>query len=259
MENAPDLPLSLWRFCRQSLFREYGWQFFRHVALPHPLRTVRAMRAAAVLVVSGDRIQVSAAKSAPEFGGAGAIVGIGFCLKPTDPPCPSGRFNHDCACLEGPDPADVRNLPAPCRTCAIRELGLLTLRTGAAFYIMTSARDILFDVYFPALAQQTFATGLFVLCRYSLRPFAVGLLAAGIHGQMWPFATGDCRDYPTWLRADRGDKTERTEIAAPDRRTIREFLHATAPAMPPTARFEKRGQVLFPLPGPAAQETRRLD
>lgn len=252
MENVPAIPLGLWSFCRRSLFREYGWQFFLRIALPHPLRTARAVRAAAALDVSGDSVPVPAADPAPAFGGPRAIVGAGFCLKPTDPPCPSGRFNHDCACLERPDPADAREWPAPCRACAIRELGLLALRTGAAFYIMTSARDILFDVYVPALARRTFATGLFVLCRYSLRPFATGLLAAGIHGRMFPFATGDCRDYPTWLRADRGDKTERTEIAAPARRTIREFLLAAAPAAPPAARFEKRGPLLFPLAAPAA-------
>jgi hypothetical protein len=24
------------RFCLRSLLREYGWQFFRHIAAPHP-------------------------------------------------------------------------------------------------------------------------------------------------------------------------------------------------------------------------------
>ena len=250
MDNAPDLPLSLWRFCRQSLFREYGWQFFRHVALPHPLRTIRAMRAAAALDVSGDMIPVPAADPAPGFGGPGAIVGVGFCLKPTEPPCPSGRFNHDCAFLENFRRGAAAEVPAPCRLCAIREYGLLSLRAGAAFYVMTSARDILLDVFAPALAASTFAAGAFALCRYSLRPFAVGLRAAGVRGWMWSFASGDCRDYPTWLRADNGDKPDRTEIAAPDCQTFREFLRAAAQAAPP-ARFDKRGNVLHPRTEPA--------
>ena len=115
---------------------------------------------------------------------------------------------------------------------------------------MTSARDILLDVFAPALDRGTFAAGAFALCRYSLRPFAVGLLAAGVRGWMWAFATGDCRDYPTWLRADNGDKPDRTEIAAADRQSFRDFLRAAAQAAPP-ARFEKRGNVLHPRTVPA--------
>ena len=248
METVAHLPpLSLWSFCRHSLFREYGWHFFWRFGLPHPVRTIRAVRTAAALDVSGTQVVLPAQAAAPSFSGPRAIIGVGFCLKPLEPPCPSGRFNHDCAFLEGLAGSGSRETPAPCRQCVIRELGLLALRTGAACYIMTSARDILFDLYLPALANRTFATGLFVLCRYSLRPFAVGLLAAGIHGRMWPFETGDCRDYPTWLRADRGDKAERTGISTAHLQTIREFLLAAPPAQARAAGFAKRGQILFPV------------
>lgn len=251
MENiVPAPPPSLWSFCRHSLFREYGWQFFLRLVLPYPVRTVQALRTAAALDVSGEMMPLPAAGPEPPFGGPRAIVGVGFCLKPLEPPCPSGRFNHDCAFLESLAHAGARETPAPCRECVIRELGLLALRTGAAFYLMTSARDILRHVYIPASASRTFATGLFVLCHYSLRPFAAGLLAAGIRGRLWPFATGDCRDYPTWLRADRGDKAERTEISAASLRTIRDILLAAPPAPARAAGFEKRGQVLFPRAAP---------
>ena len=112
---------------------------------------------------------------------------------------------------------------------------------------MTSAQDILLDVFAPALDEGRFTAGLFTLCRYSLRPFAVGLLAGGVRGWMFPFEQGDCRDYQTWLKADRGTKEERTEINPPNRSAIREFLRAAAPDSPPAAGFEKRGNVLFPL------------
>ena len=253
--TAQPLQISLWRFCRHSLFREYGWRFFLRLALPRPIKTIRAMRAAAALDVAGDEVVLPAGDFAPGEDGAHAIVGVGFCLKPLNPPCPSGRFNHDCLCLEHPAGADGRAVPAPCRDCVIRELGLLALRAGVAFYIMTSARDILCDLYVPARTRRTFAAGLFVLCRYSLRPFAAGLLVAGIRGRMWPFDRGDCRDYPTWLRADRGEKNERTEISAANLRRIREVLLAAAPARPPGTRFEKRGQILFPLAAPAGTGT----
>jgi hypothetical protein len=241
-------PANLLAFCGRSLFREYGWSFFRRIAWPHPVKTARAVRAAAALDVSGGLVDVPG--PAVTFGGARCIVGVGFCLKPLDPPCPSGRFNHDCAFLENFRGGAPTEVPAPCRSCAIRECGRLALRAGAAFYVMTSARDILLDVFAPALDRGTFAAGAFALCRYSLRPFAVGLLAAGDRGWMWAFASGDCRDYPTWLRADNGDKPDRTEIAAADRQSFRDFLRAAAQAAPP-ARFEKRGNVLHPRTVPA--------
>jgi hypothetical protein len=67
------------------------------------------------------------------------------------------------------------------------------LRAGSAFYVMTSARDILGDVYVPALERRRFATGLFVLCRYSFGPFAVGVLASGMSARLLPLGSGDCR------------------------------------------------------------------
>ena len=243
-------PASLLAFCGRSLLREYGGQFFRRIALPHPLKTVRALRGACALDVSGGEVAVPAAEPERPFGGPRSIVGVGFCLKPLDPPCPSGRFNHDCAFLESGPRSGTGAMPAPCRACVLREFGLLALRADAAFYVMTSAKDILLDVFVPALAAGTFTAGAFALCRYSLRPFAVGLLAADVRGWMWAFETGDCRDYPTWLRADGGDKPDRTEIAAPDRQSLREFLRAAAAEPPRAARFEKRGHVLHPRAEP---------
>ena len=61
---------------------------------------------------------------------------------------------------------------------------------------MTSARDILDDVYVPALEDRRFTTGLFVLCRYSFKPFAVGVVASGMSATLLPLNEGDCRDYP---------------------------------------------------------------
>ena len=237
----------MWTFCLHSLFREYGWQFFRRIALPHPVKTAKAVAASGALDFSGDVTALGAEASERVFGGAKSIVGVGFCLKPLDPPCPSGRFNHDCRYLESLPRSEAGEIPAACRQCAIREIGTLALRAGAAVYVMTSAQDILLDVFAPALDEGRFTAGLFTLCRYSLRPFAVGLLAGGVRGRMFPFEQGDCRDYQTWLKADRGTKEERTEINPTNRSAIREFLRAAAPDSPPTAGFEKRGNVLFPL------------
>ncbi len=238
----------MWAFCWHSLFREYGWQFFRRIVWPHPVKTAKAVRASGALDYTGDRTAVGAADSEQTFGGARSLVGVGFCLKPLDPPCPSGRFNHDCRFLETLPRSEADEIPAACRSCAIREIGTLALRAGAAVYVMTSAQDILLDVFAPALNESRFTSGLFTLCRYSLRPFAVGLLAGGVRGWMFPFEKGDCRDYPTWLRADRGTKEERTELKPSNRTAIREFLRAAAQKPAAASGFEKRGHVLFPLP-----------
>ena len=234
-------------FCWHSLFREYGWQFFRRVAGPHPVKTIRAVRASGALDFSGDRTAVAAEEPGWSFGGPRSIVGVGFCLKPLDPPCPSGRFNHDCQALENLHRSEESELPAACWSCAIREIGALALRAGAACYVMTSAKDILLDLFAPALDAGRFSAGLFVLCRYSLRPFAVGLLAGGVRGWMFPFEKGDCRDYRTWLQADRGIKEERTEIKPANRGAIRDLLRAAAHAPPFAPGFEKRGNILHPL------------
>lgn len=236
----------MWEFCLHSLVREYGWQFFWRVALPHPVRTARAVRGSRALDLAGGMVARSAEGPERRFGGARSIVGLGFCLKPMEPPCPAGRFNHDCAYLENLPHAVASAIPPACRRCAIREIGILALNAGAAVYVMTSAKEILLDVFAPALDAGRFSSGLFVLCRYSLRPFAVGLLAAGVRGRMFPFETGDCRDYPTWLRADRGIKGEQTSIGEPNRRAIEEILRAAAREPAPAVRFEKRGNVLHP-------------
>ena len=236
----------MWSFCLHSLFREYGWQFLRHVALPHPVKTAKAVFDSGTLDLSDNVTQVSIAGSGQSLEDARSIVGVGFCLKPLDPPCMSGRSNHDCHYLEHLRHAKASDVPACCRQCAIREIGLRTLKAGAAFYIMTSAQDILFDLFKPALNEERFSSGLFVLCRYSLRPFAVGLLASGIRGWLFPFETGDCRDYKTWLLADRGIKEDRTEINEPTQNTIRRLLTTAAKEPPLHTHFARRGNILYP-------------
>lgn len=218
----------LWR----SLFRAYGWSFLWHVALPHPLRTLRAVAAAGRLPCAGDSVDVFGTMT--DGGAPRRVVGAGFCLKPMA--CPSGRFNHDCAWLEGA-------AGACCGACEIRRQGARALGAGAAFYIMTSARDILLDVYLPALRERRFSDGVFYLCRYSFRPFAVGLLAAGIRGRLVAFASGDCCDYRAWVRADVGLKDERTELPKAAQAGGGAEEARTAP------RAEKRGGVYLPRCG----------
>lgn len=238
LEYGVHYEVGMWAFCVQSLFREYGWRFIRHVALPHPLRTARAVVKSGRLALAGSMVPVS--EWPGHFtGGPGTVVGLGFCMKPMD--CPSGRFNHDCRYLERLRPS----MPGSCRGCAIGVLGRLALKAGSALYIMTSAQDILFDLFVPALEKRRFAAGLFLLCRYSLRPFSVGLLAADMSGLMVPFDDGDCRDYPTWLLADTGTKRERTCLGERGMRAVHDVLLRAGKPESPT-RFTRIGHVFFP-------------
>jgi hypothetical protein len=238
-------------FCLRSLVREYGWRFASRVALRRPMRTLRAFRDAARLDVTGGGLEVASRAAGSLAAGPPSIVGVGFCLKPVDPPCPSGRANHGCLFLETLAPHDAAGVPAPCRSCAIRDIGMRSLRAGSAFYVMTSARDILEDVYVPAIERGRFPTGLFVLCRYSFKPFAAGLLASGMSARLLPLDQGDCRDYRTWLLADRGVKLERTMVAASGMTQAASVLGTLGPAR--AVRFERRGHVLYPATaGPAA-------
>lgn len=238
----------MWAFCLHSLFREYGWQFLRHVALPHPLKTARAVIDSSRLDLSADSVSTFDGAAPSAFGGPGSVVGVGFCLKPIDPPCPSGRANHDCLYLERMQHREPTDLPAGCRECAIREMGDLALDAGAALYIMTSARDILFDLFKPGLDERRFTSGVFMLCRYSFQPFAAGLMASGIRGRLFAFENGDCRDYKTWLQADRGVKDDRTTTSEPTRQTVRALLANAAKSHRENRRFEKRGSVYHPRP-----------
>lgn len=213
--------------------------------MPHPVKTAKAVLDSGTLDFSGNMTAIS--PEAPDPGLEDArIIGVGFCLKSMSPPCMSDRANHDCHYLEHLLHSETPEVPACCRQCAIRKIGMMTLKTGAAFYIMTSAQDILLDLFTPALNEGRFSSGLFVLCRYSLRPFAVGLLASGIRGWVFPFESGDCRDYKTWLLADRGIKEERTEIGEPNQEAIRELLAKAAKEPMPYTQFEKRGNILYP-------------
>lgn len=236
----------MWKFCLHSLFREYGWQFIRRVAVRHPVKTARAILHSSSLDFSGDTTVISNEAPGVNLEGESSIVGVGFCLKPMYPPCLSGRSNHDCHYLEHLLHSDAKDIPPSCRQCEIKEFGIMTLKTGAAFYIMTSAKDILFDVFAPSLDERRFSSGLFVLCRYSLTPFAVGMLVSNIRGRLFTFERGDCRDYKTWLMADRGIKEEQTAIIESKKKTIRKFLDSTAKESTPGCRFKRRGNIFYP-------------
>ena len=66
-----------------------------------------------------------------------------------------------------------------------------------------------------------------------------------------PLGQGDCRDYRTWLLADRGMKDEQTAVDATGMAGVESRFHRAAPSQ--ALRIERRGNVFFPILGdPAA-------
>lgn len=245
--------IRIWDFSFRSVMREYGRDFMKYVILRHPVRTFRGIRRyrrsvnpeSSTVFLSGSGFQGGDGEGRP-------VIGVGFCLKPLHPACVSGRGNHDCFYLERnlhrkPEPGTApRPLPASCQDCVIKDIGLLSLSAGGVFYIMTSARDILYDLILPSLETRRFSRGLFVICRYSFEPFRLALAIASIRGCLFPYEKNDCGDYATWLRADNGFKDEQTSIPAADWLSIHTLLAGSEDTGESSILIQKRGNLFYP-------------
>lgn len=209
---------ALVEFSLRSLDQPYGHAFFRRVALRHPIRLLRALReywmalgrqqpAERTLLRHDEREFVDLAASAAER----FLVATGFCQKPFS--CPAGRFNHDCVYLTQWTPDSVTPFPLACSDCSIRFLGRAALSAGASFAILTSALDIANDVLLPSLEERRFTHAMMAICPYSVEPMSLALLSSGIEGFIMAYELGSCANYSQWLRADGGDKPERTALS----------------------------------------------
>ena len=220
-------------FILRSLVREYGLSFLFRVAAAHPLRTLkglgRTFKTGAGPPSDPSHTELSRFTREADKDGPG-IVGLGFCLKPMEPVCPSGRANHECMLLEGAywrrSPIETAPIPGVCSSCLIRDIGSRALSAGWSFYIMTSAADILRDLLLPALKGGRYKKAILGLCGFSFTPFRFALETCGIQSLMFPYRSGDCRDYRTWRRADLGIKEDRTEIDFRQREDIIRLLES---------------------------------
>jgi hypothetical protein len=205
-------------FSFRSLGQPYGRTFLGRVALRHPMRLVRAVwhywialgapqPAERLLLLHREGKFVERAASAGER----FLVATGFCQKPFS--CPAGRFNHNCSHLSRLTSDSVAWFPPACAGCTIRVLGAAAFSVGASFAILTSASDIASDILLPALKEQLFTHALLAVCPYSLEPMSLALLSSGIEGYIVGYELGACANYEHWLRADRGDKPERTALS----------------------------------------------
>jgi len=231
--------LALLEFSFNSLPQAYGRTFVRRIVLRYPLRALRGFLAYCqtpsadrpeerLLLGCGEDEFLKRAVSDSER----LLVAVGFCQKPlrqrpaigsaglrsagSAQDCPAGRYNHDClhlSRLELNSKSQVRYPPA-CLNCSIRVLGHAALEARASFAVLTSAQDIAHDVLLPALEERRFKRVLFAICPYSVEPMSLALLVCGLEGYILPYKSGACADYRQWLRADGGDKPERTTLSA---------------------------------------------
>lgn len=248
LNNIQFLNIKLWRFSFRSILREYGREFIINVVLRHPIKTLKGIHKYRIFNSQDDPTDhlITPLKISEQWkGGEHSIVGVGFCLKPLNPVCVSGRANHNCFFFERHLHVMNRSTPECCSNCSIKHIGLLTLATGSSFYIMTSAKDILFDVLLPSIETDKYSNGLFVICRYSFEPFKFALSISGIESYLFPYEIGDCKDYKSWLSADVGIKDEQTELNGRDCSTIKEILTHSAMKNSIQCKFEKKGNIFY--------------
>lgn len=245
LDTIGFLDIHSWDFMVRSLIREYGIGFLTKIVFPYPIETVKGIWRYRSHRCSTAQSFDTVTVPQPFSNRSIPIVGAGFCLKSLYPLCVSGRANHDCLYLEEHLYRYKRSIPKSCGHCIIREIGLWSFSAGYSFYIMTSANDILRDLFVPGLVNRRFSNGLFILCRYSFEPFKIALHICGINGQLIPLEKNDCRNYPTWRAADIGLKPEQTDIGPSTRQTIEEWLKQNRNESSIHNQFVKRGNIFY--------------
>ena len=103
----------------------------------------------------------------------------------------------------------------------------------------------------------TWRGAVLAICPYSIPPFTLAISICGLRGILFGYDRGDCRDYPTWLKADEGDKPEQTFLAPETHQQLLRFLDEIAQTrrakqLPACAGFREEHHVYFPLPSSTA-------
>jgi hypothetical protein len=268
LDEKALLGFRVWDFSFRSLLHRYGSAFLKEVVFRHPLRTLSGLLAYRRLV-HGDRrrgdITYLFSGTEENFqrrvgeGEGDFLVAVGFCQKPMGEAghgdeCPVGRFNHLCLYLAQLDLSQPEggSIPSVCQNCEIREIATRALHAGADMHIMTSAIDILHDIFVPSLERGRFKTAILCVCPYSVQPIALPLPVCGIEGFVIQFDSGYCADYSQWSLADRGIKDDRTLLSPQAYSKILDFLDGVAAlraelGKPSYHRFQLEGNIYVPV------------
>lgn len=246
LDKIRFLNIGIWDFSIKSLVRYYGLAFFSRIIVRHPFKSIKGLRKYQKYNRGELSGKLLIGPQHPEkcIDNNKSVTGVGFCLKPVSPECISGRANHDCRFFELNLHLKNNTEPLCCRECTIKKTGLLALYKGSSFYIMTSAKDILHDIFLPSVKKGKYLKGLFCMCKYSFEPFKTALLISGIEACLFSFESGDCRDYKTWLRADKGIKDEQTTLSNTFVQSLENILSLTSADR--NLKFRKSGNIFYP-------------
>ncbi len=247
LDKIRFLNIRVWDFSINSLVRDYGVAFISRVIIRHPFKTITGIKNYQKLNKTKEstyKILINPQHPEKCIDNHKSITGAGFCLKPLKPECISGRANHNCIYFENNLYLQKNTKPLCCRDCMIKKIGLIALYAKSSFYIMTSAKDILYDIIQPAVKTGKYLKGLFCMCKYSFEPFKIALLISGIEGCLCSFETGDCKDYKTWHRADIGIKDEQTTLSNTFIRSVENILSLTSSNR--NIKFKKVGNIFYP-------------
>jgi len=268
LDEKAFLAFKVWDFSFRSLLHRYGSAFLKGVVFQHPLRTLSGLLTYRRLVhVDCKRGDITYLFSGTEEnfrrrvaeGEGDFLVAVGFCQKPMREAghgneCPVGRFNHCCLYLAQLDfsQPEGKCTPSVCQSCEIRMIATRALHAGADMHIMTSAMDILHDIFVPSLERRRFKTAILCVCPYSVQPMALPLLICGIESLVVQFDSGYCADYSQWTLADRGIKDDRTLLSSQAYSKILDFLDGVAALRtemekPPHHRFQLEGNIYVPV------------
>ncbi|MDZ7333050.1 MAG: hypothetical protein ONB31_13835 [candidate division KSB1 bacterium] len=221
LDRISFLGLRIWEFGCRSLAQEYGWFFLFKIAIKYPAKTFRGLMiyrhfCRSLGTISPNKIYSNCSIQSIAYqlqrDPKRLLVGMGYCQRPikTDVQplaCPSPRFSHNCSFIEHPGHNQL--LPA-CKICDIQPIAEAAIQSGAAVYIMTSAKDIAREIFLPTLAHGKYRAAILFICPYSILPIALPLMICDIQFLIVPYAIGDCRNYSDFLHADQGIKPKRT-------------------------------------------------
>ena len=238
LDRKGFLGFRVWDFSFRSLSHRYGRTFLRKIVFRHPFRTLTGHFTYRRLVkrecIEGPvtflfpGLEEDLQRMVAKVEGS-SLVALGYCQKNlADGGCPAGRFNHHCLYLAQPDLSKPRKTPLVCRECDIKTIGTKALMAGANVYIMTTALDILHDIFVPCLEQRRFHFVILCVCPYSVHPVVLPLHICGVEGFVIQFDSGYCADYGQWSLADKGIKNERTFMSLEARNKILDFLDGVA-------------------------------
>ena len=242
LDEMTFLGFKVWDFSFRSLFHRYGTAFLQEIVFRHPLRTLAGITRYRRWLQnyrpknditwfsrkSEQNFQRDSAQTEKSF-----LVAVSFCQKVmresgSQNGCPAGRFNHRCLFLAQLDLSSPLKIPSVCQNCNIQSIGPKALSAGANVHIMTSALDILHDIFMPALKRARFSAAIFCVCPYSVHPIILPLFICGVEGFVVQFNEGYCKDYRQWSLADHGIKREHTFMQEEAYSKILNFLSGAA-------------------------------